>query len=91
MFRVSDLICLDDVALDAAAAPAAARRLGKRFCGDCSGGAEVAGGVVGVEGARFRGFDGALVAALGVNILDGKAHWVWWGMRSWELLGDGVE
>ena len=40
------------------------------------GGAEVAGGVVGEEGAGFCDFDGAGVAALRVYLLDGVAHFV---------------
>ena len=71
-----DFVFLDDVALDATAALGAARRFGNRSCVDYLGGAEVEGGVVGEVGAGFCDFDVALVAALGVDLLDGLAHCV---------------
>ena len=87
VLRVSDLICLDDVALDAAAAPAAARRFRNGFCGDGLAGAEVAGRVVGVEGAGFCDFNCAHVAALGVDLLDGEAHWAGEIRKEFPLFG----
>ena len=67
---------LDDVALDAAAALGAARRFRNRSCVDYLYGAEFEGGLVGEEGAGFCDFDAALVAALGVELLDSLAHCV---------------
>lgn len=70
-----DLIRLNNITLDAAAAPGAAGRFIDVFCGDyCFCSAEV----VGVEGAGFCDIDGADVAALGVDLLGGEAHWVFW-------------
>ena len=74
--RVLGFVFLDDVALDAAAALGAAWWFRDGFGGDGLGEAEVVGGVVGEEGAGFCDFGGTLVAALGVDLLDGEAHGV---------------